>query len=457
MGKKLRRGLAYAKRHGISQTARRLFLKKKERKKQDRIYALWRETNLPTPEELQRQREETFFPPVKISVVVPVYRTPDKYLREMLTSLQNQTYRDFELCLAVTVDDNCKKKETEHIAEIIEGFRPDLPQIVVKNLEQNRGIAENTNAAIELATGDVVAFMDHDDTLSPDALYEVAKAFAEDDRTDIVYSDQDKLRDETGEYADPLFKKDYDYVMLLSFNYLSHFFAARRRILDALDALNRPEFDGAQDYDLILRLTEKADRIVHVPKPLYHWREHANSTAMDPESKGYAYEAGRHAIEAHFHRVGSPVRVSFGERPGLYRVDFSGGSLPDVKELILDDEKQDEEENKTNILRTLKESEEDFLFVRQKDLKTGTVLPKLFAYALMEQAAAVMPRILSAKEKEDITESAAYFQSIATQSCSELRTDCVLLKKSAFDLSGNFFKKKEGYIYIYDPSVVIKR
>ena len=182
-------------------------------------------------------------------------------------------------------------------------------------------ISENTNAALGLATGDYFVFADHDDVLTPNALYEFAAAVNREPETDVLYSDEDKMSMDGHKFFQPHMKPDFNLDLLCTVNYICHLFGVKRTLAEKTGFF-RSEYDGAQDYDFIFRCTEQAEKICHVPKVLYHWRSHEDSTAENPESKKYAFEAGRRAVEAHYERIGVNAEVSFGEYPGLYRTRF---------------------------------------------------------------------------------------------------------------------------------------
>ena len=163
-------------------------------------------------------------------------------------------------------------------------------RILVKDLSENAGIAQNTNAALEMATGDFVALLDHDDLLAPNALYEVAKALEQNPKIDVIYTDEDKVNTELTEHFQPHLKPDFNLDLLRSNNYICHFFLARRSIVEKVGGF-REEYNGAQDYDFIFRCTDDASVIYHIPEILYHWRTHQASTADNPASKMYAFDA----------------------------------------------------------------------------------------------------------------------------------------------------------------------
>lgn len=270
----------------------------------DYEYTEWYEKTKPTKEELAAQRAEKFeYSPV-FSIVIPLYATPDNFLRELLDSILAQTYTNFEVCLA-DGSENGKDKE-EFVKKYIEEKNTGS-KIKYNKLGKNLGIAGNTNEALKMASGDYIVLADHDDVITENALYECAKAINE-ENCDCLYSDEDKLDMDGGSLFDPHFKPDFNIDLLESVNYICHLFVVKKELVDVAGMFDAA-FDGAQDYDFIFRVTENAKRIVHIPKVLYHWRCHMNSTASNPQSKLYAFEAGARAIKAHIERVGKSLPV----------------------------------------------------------------------------------------------------------------------------------------------------
>ncbi|MDO4477819.1 MAG: glycosyltransferase [Lachnospiraceae bacterium] len=288
-------------------------------------YDPWFRSHCPDEHELERQRQTQIPGEPLISVVVPVYRTPEKFLRELIDSLQVQTYRKWELCLADASGDD---DSVERVLQTL----PSDSRIIYKRLENNAGISENTNAAVAMATGDYIGFMDHDDLLAPQALFRVAEAIGK-KGADLVYTDEDKVTADLKKHLQPHFKPDFNPDLLRSNNYITHFLVVKRTLIGDEPPLN-PAFDGAQDYDFILRMTEKAANIVHVPEIVYHWRTHEASTADNPMSKLYAYEAGKRAIEAQLKRRGLEGEVTLLPDYGFYRVRYAVPDRPLISVII---------------------------------------------------------------------------------------------------------------------------
>lgn len=278
-----------------------------------RRYKAWIKQNEPSGKDLLNQRLVKFRYNPKISIVVPVYNTPLFFLRAMLDSVFNQTYSNWELCIA---DGGSTAPEIEDI--LLDLSKKDS-RIKIKLLKTNKGIAENSNEALALAAGDHIAFLDHDDTLAPFALFEIVKVANEIPEADFIYSDED-LMSENGEIRfEPHFKPDWSPDNLRSCNYITHLTVIKKELLGK-SGWFREGFEGSQDYDLILRATESAKKIVHIPKILYHWRLHKDSCAGRSDVKFYAYEAGRKALAEHLSRKAIEGIIEDGPSPGLYKI-----------------------------------------------------------------------------------------------------------------------------------------
>lgn len=268
----------------------------------------------------------TFVINPRISILMPVYRTPANVLLQAIHSVRVQSYKNWELCI---VDDASGSAE---LTKILEESAKQDPRIKLKFLETNSGIALCSNSALELATGDFVGLLDHDDELSEDALFYVVEALNHHPDLDIFYSDEDKI-DEEGKRYDPFFKPDWSPDLILSENYVAHFLVCRRDLLLKAGAF-RFGFDGSQDHDLVLRLVEKSERIFHIPRILYHWRAIETSTASVSTQKTYAVGAARRAIEGHLERLEIAGKVVPGCFPGRWRVRYALEDEPGVSVII---------------------------------------------------------------------------------------------------------------------------
>lgn len=283
----------------------------------------------PDPDTLAAQRRDKSVSGIKFSILVPAFETQPEYMDALIQSCLVQTYEDWELIIADGSTDDVVKDTVDKYQDA---------RIRYVRLEQNEGIAGNTNRAVGLATGDYHGLLDHDDMLTPDALYEMARAIRGKDPI-FAYSDEDKCDSSGKNFYDPHFKLDLNLDLLLTNNYVCHFMVVRADVLKKLQI--RKEFDGSQDYDLILRivghllLKEKESKdaepveaaVVHVPKVLYHWRCHENSTADNPQSKMYAYEAGKKALIDFASRMGWKVDVRHDKHLGFYRIEYRNGVL----------------------------------------------------------------------------------------------------------------------------------
>ncbi len=317
----------FGKKHGL----KALLLKSRHKLQgldNDYEYAEWYNLTKPTEEELARQRREQVPGGPRFSIVMPVYKAPAGYLKVMLDSIVAQTYTNWELCIA----DGSPKGEDS--AALVKKYMEKDPRIHYRRLEKNEGISENTNAAIADAAGDYIVLADQDDAMPEHALYECARAIADDPEIDVLYSDEDKMDMDGGALFDPHFKPDFNPDLLCSVNYICHQFVVKRELLEKTGGF-RKEYDGAQDYDLIFRCTEAAKKIHHIPKVLYHWRCHQNSTASNPQSKLYAFEAGSRAIMAHYDRAGIRAeKVEKGVDYGIYHTAFAIEGNPLVSVVI---------------------------------------------------------------------------------------------------------------------------
>ena len=274
-----------------------------------------------------KQLETKFDKEVKISILVPLYNTPPVFLREMIDSCINQTYRNWELCLADASD-----SDDGRTGAICAQYTAKDSRIRYQKLSENKGISHNTNAAIEMATGDYISLLDHDDLLHPAALFEVRKAI--DQGADFIYTDELTFASSIDDVTVVHLKPDFAIDNLRSNNYICHLSTFRRALLDQAGWFH-PECDGSQDYDIILRLTEKAEKIVHVPKILYYWRNHAKSVASDISAKPYCITAAKKALSEHLDRVGIQGEVSLIENmPSFYRIAYKLTCKPLVSIII---------------------------------------------------------------------------------------------------------------------------
>ncbi|WP_417630232.1 glycosyltransferase family 2 protein [Enterococcus faecalis] len=310
---KAKKGFKYMAKNGISHTIQRA---KIEKLRNQASYPNWLARNEVLDIEAMTQEIATFHYQPKISIAMPVYNVEEKWLRLCIDSILNQVYTNWELCMAddASTDPNVKKILTEY-QQLDERI-----QVVFR--EQNGHISEATNSALAIATGEFVALLDNDDELAINAFYEVVKVLNENPELDLIYSDEDKI-DMDGNRSDPAFKPDWSPDLLLGTNYISHLGVYRRSILEEIGGF-RKGYEGSQDYDLVLRFTEKTtkERIKHIPKVLYYWRMSPTSTAVDQGSKGYAFEAGLRAVQDALVRRGINGHATHGAANGLYDVYY---------------------------------------------------------------------------------------------------------------------------------------
>ena len=277
-------------------------------------YPYWFENHKGTDSILFKQQKIEFGYKPKFSIIVPLYKTPIGLFKEMVNSVLDQSYKNWELIL-VNSTPECFEL-TNAVSEVSALY----PQIIVVTLERNLGISENTNQGIDVATGDFVCFFDHDDVLEPDVLFSYAEALNKYDDIDLLYCDEDKLLPD-GTLSQPFLKPDFNIDLLRNNNYICHMLTIRRSLLDSVPR-NTSEYDGAQDHNLTLRIVEKARRVYHVDKVLYHWRISESSTAANADTKPYASNAGIRAVQDHLNRMGIKATVSLSRRPFTYKVIY---------------------------------------------------------------------------------------------------------------------------------------
>lgn len=318
----------YFRRYGIIETLKkilkRIFHITENRMSNQEQYMAWMKNNLPTEKDYEFQINRKFDSNPKISLVVPMYNTNETFFQELLNSVKNQTYSNWELCLADGSD-----IENINFKNLFENES----RIKYKFLNKNEGIADNTNEAIKMATGDFIGFLDHDDLLSRDALYEIVKVINENKDVDFIYTDEDKI-DEKGNFFEPYFKPDYSPETLECNNYITHFVVVNCNLMKKVGYINS-KFNGAQDFDFVLRATQKANKVIHISKILYHWRSAENSTANIASAKPYAYETGVNVIKENLKQLKKDAIVEYGQDvPGIYKVKYRVIGKPKVSILI---------------------------------------------------------------------------------------------------------------------------
>ena len=323
----VRKTVNYLKKNGLTNALYAAAERVQEEKKADYRYLL------PDAETLAGQRRETQNDSCLFSIVTPAYETKEQHLREMIASVRAQSYSRWELVIADASTGDVVERTVRQVIHETGDLR-----IRYSRLPENKGIAENTNAGIALAAGDYIALLDHDDFITPDALYYMACAVQQGRRAGcaptLLYSDEDKYDEGTGTYVFPHIKEEFNLDLILSNNYICHFLMLETGLMKSL--LLRGDYDGAQDYDLVLRAVDRlwpADallpetrRICHIPRVLYHWRSHRDSTALNTGSKTYAYEAGRRALADFCERRGWGAQVEHSLHLGFYHMCYE----PDI-------------------------------------------------------------------------------------------------------------------------------
>lgn len=326
---KLSRIFYHIKRYGMGRTIKKIVtrifrLNRRQNQSEKEIYQTWILEKEPTEKDLEKQKQHEFEYQPKISIVVPMYNTNETFFLELLHSVLIQTYPNWELCFA---DGSNERNET------VDALCSRSSRVKYQFLGENKGISENTNIALGMSEGDFVAFLDHDDTLPPFALYEIVKTINENPTVELIYSDEDKIA-KKGERFAPYFKPHFSPETLECNNYMTHLVVMKRSLVDKIGKLDS-RFDGAQDFDFVLRGTENTENIVHIPKILYHWRAHEKSTANVADTKNYAYEAGVKVVAEHLKRMGKEGIVENpGEVPGIYKIKYEIKGNPKVSILI---------------------------------------------------------------------------------------------------------------------------
>ena len=317
------KAIVYLRNYGFKAFLQKVWDKLRRDFSYDKDYKSWIEWADLTTEELRVQRLIRFPNEPMVSVVVPTFNTPRRFLKEMVESVLNQTYPNWEIC----VTDGGSKEA--HVREVLEEYAKKESRIKVKFLDENKGIAGNSNEALSMAEGEFVALLDHDDVLPPHALFEIVKAVNKNENADFIYSDEDMITEDGGTRLDPHFKPDWSPDMLRSYNYITHLSVFRRDLLEKAGCF-RKGYEGSQDYDLILRATELAGRIVHIPKVLYHWRMSDTSAAGNPDVKLYAHESAKKALHDHLLRTELKGEVKDGPSLGYYRIAYKLEDNPKV-------------------------------------------------------------------------------------------------------------------------------
>lgn len=366
-------------------------------------------THIYSEETLDRQRNTSFEKAVTISVLTPLFNTPENFLYDMLNSLKNQTYANWQLCLADASDDN-----HSYVKEICEKYCAEDDRFVYKKLAGNKGISGNTNDCFKLATGDYIGLLDHDDILHPSLFFEVVKAINE-ENADFIFTDEVKFEENIHNIHDVKafnFKPGFHVDDLRSHNFICHFTCYKKSLLESEPALYRDEYNGSQDHDMVLRLTEKAKSIVHISKPLYYWRLHQQSVSMDLNSKPYVVDAAIRAVTAQLDRKNEKGTVA-SSLPFLtiYKVNYPLNDKPLISILVKSDSSHSFDVFKSQMLN--RSSYKNFEFIQmtswnqiqnvngkfvmvvsdQLDILNENWIEELLMHAQREDIFAVSPKI----------------------------------------------------------------
>lgn len=473
------RGISYLKRNGIKSAA----IKAVERmsgSSEDKNYEERFLKDRPDDKALELQKKQTYTHDYKISILVPTYETDPEFFTVMVKSVMAQTYYNWELCIADASDSDTVKDTLSGILEKEENgvYKS---RIKYNKLSENKGIASNTNAALEMATGEYSGLLDHDDFLEPDALYEIMQVLEKNLESDgkiysnrlrFIYTDEDKYSSNGNRYFEPNIKPDFDIDLLRSNNYICHFSVFRTSFVKELNGLS-DEYNGAQDHDLFLRITENipVSAICHIPKVLYHWRTHSHSTAVNPASKMYAYDAGKRAVEAHLKRKGIKAEVLNTKHLGFFRIKYEP---TDSSILSLSRSEWDE-----LTVAEVEKIEEDYIFVLSDTLKpmSKDYLAELSGPLSRYDVGAVGGKIY---DKRFHIESAGFRMDVNGNYIPEyaglsgffsgymhrasiirrvdaLSLDCIMFRRSALDLSKDKPSFKDTYLAVFDPYAEFRR
>ena len=384
----------YKKVYGTRKTCR--YLKNKVLYGYMDDYPRWQKKHAISEAELDEQRKAHFEKEPLISIVVPLYKTPVQYLAALVQSVKEQTYANWELCLS----DGSGKSESDNDAggavqaplrAMLGHLQGADSRIRVVTSDTPLGISDNTNQALGIAKGEYIAFADHDDLLAPNALYENVKVINEHPDVQFIYSDEDKVDGAGKRYFMPHFKPDYNQAMLESTNYFCHLCLVSRSLYEQIGGLIA-EYDGAQDYDFVLRCVEQIqdkEQIRHIPKILYHWRSYAQSTAESADRKDYANDAGIKALKAHYDRLGLKADIEPVEKGGIvylgmYRTCYQIEGNPKVT-VIKGDEQPEETAG-------------DYILFLSEDAETITEdhAQELLSYCALPDVGAVSAKVYGA-------------------------------------------------------------
>lgn len=484
----MRRGISYLKRNGVAKS----FYKATERLSRDRDEKNYSSSYLDMKLDdaaLQQQRQTKFNHPYLISILVPCYKSDPVTFVEMVKSVSYQTYTNWELCIVDASDNDdlrtvLKEYIDNNFLEVKGVTGTDIrAKIHYKFLGVNKGIAGNTNEALDMAAGQYIALLDHDDLLTPDALFEVQKELNKKDSFTeraagaratyrLVYSDEDKTDYTNSYYFDYHRKPDFDPVLLRTNNYICHFLVVEKNLARSVRGFHS-DYDGAQDHDFILRCTESLNyaEVGHIPKVLYHWRSSKNSTAENPDAKLYAYEAGKRAVTDHLRRMNEAAFAQDTEHLGFFKVvykPYSGHviTMSPQEYLSLNEER-------------MKSVDAEYIMVLDDSLEplTKDYSVQMLSYMRRSRTGIVTGKIIAPngkiesagykKNQKDISEpcfaglnrrfSGYLHRAVLQRICDDCDKGCMLIKLSALECKDTEKSLKKGFDIVYDPFSIFKR
>lgn len=465
-----KRGISNIKRYGLCKT----IIKARERMERDKAEKGYTFTGVDEPT-IMFQRKHKFSNPYKFSILVPVYETDPKLLREMLDSVGEQTYGNWELILADASMDESRRNVVREFKEEYQllcndEFGSIFDKVRYVRVNVNKGISGNTNMALDQAKGDYIGLLDHDDILVNTALFDIMSAIDEAEKSGradesikrimAAYTDEDKISEDSSRYFDHHKKPDFDPILLRTNNYICHFFVADANLAKSVGGF-RSEFDGAQDHDFILRCTEsiKREQILHVGKVLYHWRSTGGSTSENPDAKLYAYEAGRRAVEDHLVRNGISAKVTDSDHLGFFDITYERlhRSVSCVTY----------EQYKAAMGSTRPSDEGDFVLILSSRLKPldGDYIADMMSVMNNDFVGAVTGKIISGGKIESPKRFAGVkkrysgymHRAVFHQLLDEFPPDCVLVRREAVDMWFPKIRLKRGYDVYYLPDAAFKR
>ena len=477
----IKRGISYLKRNGISRTFDKAYERLcRDAKEGDHV------PQRPDEDTLNAQRKYRFTNPYRFSILVPVYETDPRIFREMLDSVGDQTYGNWELIIADASLDESRRNIVREFSEDYnlkckDEYGSIFDKVVYVRVKENKGISANTNEALSRAKGDYVGLLDHDDVLEPDALFDIMSAIEEKEKDGIadesirrvmaVYTDEDKVSEDGDRYFDVHRKPSFDPVLLCTNNYICHFFVVDTDIAKSVGGF-RSEYDGAQDHDFILRCTEGADKdaILHVPAVLYHWRSTKGSTSENPESKLYAYEAGKRAVSDHLKRIGINAKVSDSPHLGFYEIEYERlheTVLSETAEGFADRFKGPEDLGDAGFVMVLSTSLEPLDNEYIADMMSAMHRPDIGAVTgritdgrgRIESAGYdCVKGVLTARFSGLNARFSGYMhRARLDQTVGGFSPDCVLLRVDAVESFGPEIRLKDGFGIYYMPKAVFKR